>query len=188
MRWRFGKIRLVIALLLPFIGINQLTHWLFPVVSIILLLFSSKRRLHYPETFISIALVYLFWILVTGLISGNFYNPLRKISESILLIVWSSLMINLFMQKKKIMVNTVFNAGIIVSVYLLLNLEGFIINFTNLPFGKNGIALFLFTSLVFGLGVEKDRTKFFGILTIVASIFLSGSLKNMFATIIVLVF
>ena len=46
------KIRLTIALLLPFIGINQLTHWLFPLLSIILLLFSSKSRLHYPKTFI----------------------------------------------------------------------------------------------------------------------------------------
>ena len=128
------KIRLTIALLLPFIGINQLTHWLFPVLSIILLLFSSKSRLHYPKTFINIALVYLFWILITGLISGNMYNPLRKFSETLLLITWSILIINLFMQQKEILLNTIFYSGLIVSVYILLNLDGLLINFRNLPY------------------------------------------------------
>ena len=188
MRSRFEKIRLVIALLLPFVGINQLTHWVFPVLSIILLFMSSERRLHYPATFMTITLVYLFWIIFTGLMSGDFYNPFRKFSESIILFVWVILMINLFMQQKKIMVNTVFCSGTIVGVFLLLNVEGFAIDFTDLPFGKNGVAVFLFTSLVFGLGTKTGRMKIFGITAIVVSIFLSGSLKNIFATILVLIF
>ena len=180
------KIKLIIAVLLPFIGVNQLTHWLFPVLSIILLLFSSKSRLHYPKTFINISIVYLFWILITGVISGNIFNPLRKFSETVLVITWSILIINLFMQQKEIMVKTIFYSGIIVSVYILLTLDGLILNFKNLPFGKNGIALFLFTSLVFGFGTKNTKIKYFGILIIVIIIFLSGSLKNIFAALIVL--
>ena len=84
------------------------------------------------------------------------------------------------------MVKTIFYTGIIVSVYILLTLDGLILNFKNLPFGKNGIALFLFTSLVFGFGTKNTKIKYFGILIIFIIILLSGSLKNIFAALIVL--
>ena len=186
MKLIFHKIRLIIALILPFIGINQLTHWLFPVLSICVFFFSSKSRIRYPKTFIYVSLVYLFWMLITGFMSGEPYNPLRKFSETLLLIIWSILIINLFMQQKEIMVKTIFHTGLIVSVYLLLNLDGLIINFGNVPFGKNGIALFIFTCLVFGFGIKSVNLKFLGILAMVIVIVLSGSLKTIFATIIVL--
>lgn len=188
MKSKYQNYKLILPILLPFIGINQLTHWLFPLLSITLLLFFSKSKLHLPKTFINIAIVYCFWILMTGLISGDFHNPLRKLSETLILITWSVLIINMFLKQKDNMIEMIFYTGIIISVYLFMNLEGYIINFDNLIFGKNGIALFLITSLIFGLGIKKNRIKYIGLLLISIVLIFTFSLKNILALIIILLY
>ena len=168
------KLLSVIFIFLPFIGINQLTHWLFPLLSIGYLFINSfGNKINY--LFIKVAILFLVLIALTGLVSGNIYNPARKFSEIVLLMVWTVQILTFRQINPPRFSELVILAGQVFAIYILSNISGFSVRFSEMIVGKNGIALFLFVALYYSITI-RGLFKISSFI-IVSAILISGSLK-----------
>ncbi len=189
---------MALSLSLKIFSFNQVTHWLFQIIPIALLLYISKFQIRQQQKQIIFYFsLFLAWIIITGLLSESYYLPLKKSIEIAFSIIFlMSIFINIKTEQDFIeFLNSTMYSGFIISIYVIgkASTLSFNINFDELLVGKNTTALHLIISLIAIIFLAKITTtkkvKYAVLyITIFSTVVITLSVKSIIALLFITVF
>ncbi|WP_020558610.1 O-antigen ligase family protein [Thiofilum flexile] len=167
---------------------NQLSFWLFNIISPLLLLLIYKHNTLKADQLkiIVIFLTFLLWILLTGVLSQEPFNPLRKASEIFLCFLFLIGILLIISNNKKtvVFINGIIYSGILISLYIILVgiRSSFEIDFSTTLVSKNPSGMHLVISgmaIIFLSTVKKINLQYYFFYLIIGfALILTLSLKS----------